>query len=205
MQRLKEDVRDRILEAAELVFAESGYGGAKMGAIAKAAQISTGNVYRYFDNRDALFYAVFTDEFVQQFDTLVEKRVASLVALSEVDRLNEAARADADELLEFWITNRRRVVVLLDRADGSAFEGFKDQFIDRLVKLTTTKFKRQALRVTKLTRFTLRNIFETSVRAIVSILETYEKPSQIREAFEAFWSYQLAGLAGFERYTRDER
>ena len=61
MQTLKPELEARVLDAAEAVFAESGYAGATMAAIAERAGMSTGNVYRYFANKEALFLALFPE------------------------------------------------------------------------------------------------------------------------------------------------
>ncbi len=57
--------RSRILSAAEKVFAEKGYDGARLGDIAEAAKCSVGAVYFRFKDKDALFFAIaenFNDE-----------------------------------------------------------------------------------------------------------------------------------------------
>lgn len=205
VQRRKAEVEQRIVEAAERVFAERGYAGATMGAIAKAAQISTGNVYRYFENKEALFYGVFTEAFADELMRLVDRRVASLVELEDLGQLDARAEGDAESMLTFWIQHRLRVVVLLDRAEGSAYADFGARFVERLVALTVAKLRHEVpgLVVTKTIRFTLDNIFTTSLRAIVSILENHEAEADIRRAFAAFWSYQLAGIAGFEEWVRN--
>ncbi len=51
-------MRGRILKAAETVFAEKGYEGARIADIAKAAKCSVGAVYFRFKNKDALFFAI---------------------------------------------------------------------------------------------------------------------------------------------------
>ena len=57
--------RERLLEAAERVFAEKGYDGAKLSDIAQEADVSVGAVYFRFKDKDALFQAIaetFTEE-----------------------------------------------------------------------------------------------------------------------------------------------
>jgi AcrR family transcriptional regulator len=49
---------ERIVEAATLVFAESGYEGATTEAIAERAGVPIGSVYQFFPNKKALFEAV---------------------------------------------------------------------------------------------------------------------------------------------------
>lgn len=50
--------RRQILEGARRVFTASGFDGASMGEIAKAAGVSKGTLYVYFDSKDALFEAL---------------------------------------------------------------------------------------------------------------------------------------------------
>jgi len=50
--------RERILVAAERVFADKGYDGAKLADIAKAAGCSVGAVYFRYKDKDALFLAI---------------------------------------------------------------------------------------------------------------------------------------------------
>ncbi|MDP4024124.1 TetR/AcrR family transcriptional regulator [Methylobacterium sp. NEAU 140] len=52
------DKRRQILEGARAVFMAAGFDGASMGEIARAAGVSKGTLYVYFDNKDALFEAL---------------------------------------------------------------------------------------------------------------------------------------------------
>lgn len=204
-QRLKAEVRERILAAAEEVFAVHGFEGAKMSDIAAAADLSTGNLYRYFAGKDALFHEVIDPDFVARFDVLLDRRVRALFRVRPRE-LDEDAHAAAEQMLSFWIENRRRVVVLLDRCEGSRYEGFGRRFVERLVTMTVEHLGKggRRSRPRALMSLTLTTAFDTSRRAVVSILETYATEPEIRLAFEAFWSFQLAGLAGFERWVNDE-
>jgi AcrR family transcriptional regulator len=49
------DKRRQILDGARAVFMASGFDGASMGEIAKAAGVSKGTLYVYFDSKEALF------------------------------------------------------------------------------------------------------------------------------------------------------
>ncbi|HTQ13330.1 MAG TPA: TetR/AcrR family transcriptional regulator [Rhizomicrobium sp.] len=50
--------RERLMAAAERVFAEKGYDGARLADIADAAGCSVGAVYFRFKDKDALFFAI---------------------------------------------------------------------------------------------------------------------------------------------------
>jgi AcrR family transcriptional regulator len=50
--------RERILVAAERLFAEQGYGNVSMPVIAAAAGITAGAIYKHFESKDELFFHV---------------------------------------------------------------------------------------------------------------------------------------------------
>ncbi len=54
----KEHTRQRILEAAEQLFAEKGFHGTAMDEIVKTAKISKGGVYFHFPSKEKLFFAM---------------------------------------------------------------------------------------------------------------------------------------------------
>lgn len=200
-QTLKPELRDRVLGAAEALFAEAGYKGATMAAIAERAGMSTGNLYRYFADKDALFYEVVSDEFAARFMRLLARRMKSLVQATDLTELEREAQADAEALLTFWVEQRLKVVIILDRAQGSRHEGFAERFIEALMKPTVSKLSASRGGVPPTARFLLSNLFRSTVRMIVAILEAHSDEAEIRRAFAGFWSYQLAGMAGFERWV----
>jgi AcrR family transcriptional regulator len=53
---------DLILEAAQNLFSESGYGAASMDAIAARAGVSKATVYAYFNGKESLFEAMMKNE-----------------------------------------------------------------------------------------------------------------------------------------------
>ena len=85
-QYLKDDVREGIVAAAIRVFARRGYQDATMAEIAKGARVSTGNIYRYFENKDILFDAAVPQQFVDSFNRLLRRRVTSLRGTEDMAR-----------------------------------------------------------------------------------------------------------------------
>lgn len=203
VQILKPERRERLFAAAEEVFAKRGYTGATIAEIARAAGVSAANVYLYFENKDALFYAVFSDEFAATFLRLLKKRVAGLAQAKDLTALDADAEGDAQQLLRFWVEHRLKVVTILDRAQGSRHEGFRQLFVDELMRPTLAKLRVDAegKRLDAQQRFVLEQIFDNTVQMIVAILEHHSDESEIRDAIAAFWSYQLAGMAGFAKWV----
>jgi AcrR family transcriptional regulator len=197
-QYLKDDVQQRIAQAALTVFAEKGYHAAAMAEIAKVAGVSTGNIYRYYANKDALFYALVTDAFAERFLGLFRQRVMALDGVVDLRSLPADAGFHrlADELLQFCIEHRLQVVILLDMAAGSRFETVGADLQGMLVDLAIRHFRglNPALEVDEPLDFTLRAIYRQFVTTMVGILRAFERPQTIREAVAAYSRYHLTGL-----------
>jgi AcrR family transcriptional regulator len=59
--------RDRIIQAALEVFAEKGFAGTSMSAVAKGAKVPQSLIYHYFENKLALWHQVKEDFVVQRY------------------------------------------------------------------------------------------------------------------------------------------
>ena len=62
--------RRQIMEGARQVFLSAGFDGASMNDIARAAGVSKGTLYAYFDSKDELFEAIIRGEFAQAAERL---------------------------------------------------------------------------------------------------------------------------------------
>jgi AcrR family transcriptional regulator len=197
-QYLKDDVRAGIASAAIRVFARHGYRDATMAEIAKAARVSTGNIYRYFENKDVLFDAAVPEEFVKTFTRLLQRRVTSLAGTRDVATLAPTAayHLASEDLLQFCISNRLRVVILLGRCAGSRYESFAAETVQDLVRMAAAHLRsiRPGASLTETMRFNLVRIYENLVVTMVETLATFEKESVIRQSVTAYTKYHLSGL-----------
>lgn len=202
-QQLKVEVKERMEAAGARVFARAGYRGATMAAIAREAGVSTGNLYRYFESKDVLFDVVVTEAIAEDHLGLLRRRVGSLVRTEDLTRLDPAAQRDGEALLAFWVAHREVVVVLLAGAEGTPWEGYRDRFVQALMKPSTAALRERAgsRRLPAVIRRTLERVFENTAQTLVSILRENETEDAIREAFAAFWSYQLGGLRGLQEWV----
>lgn len=72
MQKLGEDTRAKILDAALWTIAESGVDGASIQRVAQVAALSTGPLYSRFDGVDDLVVALWEDRLRDRLDQLLE-------------------------------------------------------------------------------------------------------------------------------------
>lgn len=73
--RDKEQTRERILDAAEKLFAEKGFHETAMDEIVQAAQISKGGVYFHFPSKEQLFFALL-DKLADALQHEVQREIA---------------------------------------------------------------------------------------------------------------------------------
>jgi len=60
-RKKSDDKRRRILQAAVKVFAQKGYHGAKVAAIARRADVADGTIYLYFRNKEDILVSLFAE------------------------------------------------------------------------------------------------------------------------------------------------
>jgi len=138
-QVLKDEVRDRITEAAEKLFFHEGFKKATMGMIAEEAGVATGNIYKYFANKDLLYKTIIGEEFINDLYRLTEKRVQTLSAeiMDDISINSLEENREANNLLRFWIKNRVKTVILLDKSEGSIYESVRNT-IRGLISILTS-------------------------------------------------------------------
>src|ERR1700677_2284359 len=64
--------RRQVMEGARTVFLASGFDGASMNDVARAAGVSKGTLYVYFDSKEQLFEALIREQRRQQAERLTE-------------------------------------------------------------------------------------------------------------------------------------
>ena len=119
--RDKEATRQRLLDAAETVFAEKGYHGAVVDDIIRASDSSKGGFYFHFPNKQAIFLALI-DALVPKLAAAVERAIAH--ETDPVGQLDAALRT----VLETFSRHRRLSKILLVEAVGLG-HGFDEKLM----------------------------------------------------------------------------
>jgi AcrR family transcriptional regulator len=116
----KQGRRTDILAAAKKVFARKGYHATTIADIAKAAKLSYGSIYWYFDSKDALFHALMETEGQALRDHVTEAMLTTPARGSP----NAPFRAAVQTTFEFFEADRALVKLLFrdSYALGDRFE-----------------------------------------------------------------------------------
>jgi AcrR family transcriptional regulator len=102
--------RDAILEAAGRVFSRDGYVDARMSDIATEAGLSTGGLYRYYDNKTDVFAALIADLHEEFYDA--SGHTGGVLASDPLEALRSANRA----YIELYHKNRHVMRAFIEAA-----------------------------------------------------------------------------------------
>ncbi len=119
--RDKDATRQRLLDAAEEVFAEKGYHGTGVEDIVRASDSSKGGFYFHFPNKQAIFLALI-DALVPRLAAAVDRAIAA--ETDPVEQLDAALRT----VLETFSRHRRLSKILLIEAVGLG-HGFDEKLM----------------------------------------------------------------------------
>lgn len=126
----KAERRGAILDAAKATFAAKGYHATKISDVARAAGISYGSIYWYFDSKEALFEALMDHQ-----EELLRQHIARTAGtISDHEGAEDVFRSSVRATFEFFEADRpvakllfQDSLVLGDRFDQhlvGIFEGF---------------------------------------------------------------------------------
>ncbi|MCR5128940.1 MAG: TetR/AcrR family transcriptional regulator [Lachnospiraceae bacterium] len=121
--------KERIMECARAVFLKKGFRDAQLKDIAVAAKVTTGAIYRHFENKEELFYALVQEVYEYTLDMLgaVEKQtqdsVKDLQKVLRSDSVEQSYQA-AMEFVKYMYAYLDEFCLLLKCSTGSKVENF---------------------------------------------------------------------------------
>lgn len=122
--------RERILEAARVVFARDGYVAMRMGDVAVEAGLSMGSLYRYFKNKEDLFAHLIADvhETLYQASTAASSDFAAqpFAALLESNRGYLSCYYDNRDIMRALFE-----AVTVDKRDREIWWNMRERHINR--------------------------------------------------------------------------
>jgi AcrR family transcriptional regulator len=128
MQYLKDDVKQNIIRSALAQFRENGYCGASMRDIAANADIVTGNIYRYFKNKEELLDSTvgstyeLMEKLKQQFRKEIVENAINFMDCGSYKILKEITL----QILEIFSKHGTEMLILLDKSEGTKYADTKE-------------------------------------------------------------------------------
>ncbi len=199
-QILKDDIKQQISNAAFKQFAAFGFRNTSMANIAKDANVSVGNIYRYYLNKDDIFYSLITPQFVNKFKQTMQIRVNKTgTKFFNVLKRKAPANIIDREVIDFYFNYRLHIVILLDNSKDTVYENIRRELKDMAYEYIQQYFKQNISPEYELDsekRFLLDIIYENLVYGILKILKEYTEKEDIERAYKSLLGYHLYGLLG---------
>lgn len=121
----EQGTRELLLKAGKEEFLENGFEKASLRRICRKAEVTTGAVYFFFENKEDLFHQIVAG-------TLEQMRSMGR-ELSEQELNESRSSSDSDKkLMEFLWKNRGEVLLLLEKSAGTRYEGVRDEIFSKI-------------------------------------------------------------------------
>lgn len=134
--KISDDKRARILEAATTEFADKGFSAANINVIAKNASISIGSMYNYFASKEDLFLTVFDDGYKILESALIEVSNVKGDIFDKFEALIRTAQTISKEnkkLTQIYLDSTSEGLTHLSRRLSRQFESITAQYYHEML------------------------------------------------------------------------
>lgn len=128
MQKLKEDIKQKIIEVGKLRFRREGYENTSMKDIASDAGISTGNIYRYFLTKKHLL-----NEILKELEIEIEDFFSKIPSNYEEIKSHEIFDLMIDMTLNIAETKGDTLKVMFKCENENQFVEFKSKVLEMFI------------------------------------------------------------------------
>lgn len=192
MQYQKEEVRQRIIEAAFNEFEKNGFYRASILQISSKAKVPIGNLYRYFKGKEALFHACVADAYelsLQIVDSVFEKWLSSGSGF-----VSATAEYSVELLTRLSSEHSRSIRLLTENSSGSEYADFFNEITELGYRKLAESFAHAAGPEEYLLKVIARNVTEGVLLVLTRCPE--EKRKQVMYDLLIFYFKDLGERVG---------
>lgn len=188
MQVLKNEVKARIEKAALNEFEKVGFQKASMRNIAKEAGITVGNVYRYFQNKEELFYKLISPVFNEIVRIINENKQLNLDIENGYDLFIDHI---VYSLIRINQQYRKELLILINGSEGTEYENAKEKIISLIEGKIRTEFFPQIIKHGGKIEdsFIARVLSVSNVEGLITILKHYDDEHSLKKAILQFHNF----------------
>ena len=136
MQKLKEDIKQKIIDVGKKKFKKDGFENTSMKDIASEVGISTGNIYRYFLTKKHLL-----NEILDEMETEIEGFFNEIPSNYEDIKLHKLFDLIISFTLKIAKENNDTLKVMFNSQNESQFTGFKERILNLFTQKMITILK----------------------------------------------------------------
>lgn len=196
MQVLKEEIRNTIFDSALTEFNDKGFKEASMRSIAERSGMTVGNLYRYYKNKDALFYAVISPAFNKVIDNIKDTEKTNL---SHSKTLNQLLEEIISNIVDIYKEHKDALMILLYGSEGTPYEKAREQItalIEKNIKILFIE-KLQASGHT-VDDFFAHVLAVSHLAAIETILKNCSNEGEIKNLMNAYFMFAFSNITPIE-------
>lgn len=132
MQYLKDEVRKKITETALIEFRTKGFKGASIRNISNNSNVSVGNIYKYFKNKDDLFETLIGSVYKNAMHCIDQ------FSKVEINQETDSIFYDLMEnILQLIEESCIELAILLNKSQGSSYENCKTSFVELITQIVS--------------------------------------------------------------------
>jgi len=191
VQVKKESVYNNIYNSALNEFWTNGYDKATMRNIAKNANITLGNIYRYFPNKSSLFEEIVGDTY-NNFLSFLDDHRDIILGL----KADEREPYTTNMLNNYLALDRKKVSILLTGSKGTKFDDFEKKNVEFLAVMsndiaTALEEEEGIVVVDPEIHYFIAETMFTSIKTMTTLFSDEKK---IKAYIEKFMRGQFMGL-----------
>lgn len=200
-QTLKKEVKENIDFSALICFSKHGFIKTTMKSIAEEAKLSVGNIYKYYKNKEELFYSLVDTTFLND----LKKNLALGIKYSIGQEIGELLESKdfidtRKQVIDFIFENRLKVIILLSDMEGSKYNNFLVQTSEEMAREAVNYYqsvKQYKLLIDdKIIANLLPKVYENLYDLLKHILEKTNERALFYNLYSKIHNYHLAGLKG---------
>lgn len=145
MRIRKNDVKLKIRESAKALFFDMSYGEVSMRDVADKSEMTVGNIYRYYENKEVLFDDIVMDCYEKvvkliKVTDVVQKFIKSKIGVKEkgIYKNGKFKKYLLENIIKMIADNSAELYILINNSKSSKYEGFAEQ-IAEAIKQTIVK------------------------------------------------------------------
>jgi AcrR family transcriptional regulator len=196
MQTLKEEIKNKIIEAAIKEFSRHGYEKSSMRTIAKAAGISVSNTYNYYKSKDEMFVTIIEPVFNQLKDVLRQSFQQSMKGGLGNNNLHTFIDGIVKALIQMETRERELLIILIEKSAGTRYEKSRDEIVN-LLKMHFAEALRKhgaTAQIQEEQSYILTIIANNYIDGLFKILKDYKNREWAEANLRTMLTYHLNGI-----------
>lgn len=198
-QTLKKEVKENIDFSALICFSKHGFVKTTMKSIAQEAKLSVGNIYKYYKNKEKLFYSLVDTKFLDDLKENLALGIKYSIG-QEIGDLLESVEflKTRKRVIDYIFENRLKVIILLSDLAGSKYSNFLEELSKEMAQEAFAYYNsiNDKIEYNNVISILLSKIYENLYSLLKHILEQTDDRILFQNLYSKIHNYHLAGLKG---------